>query len=97
MVSIQTQLLTLSSELSYKSGPHAMDDVTDPPTPQMVFWKLGDWRCEYWRTSSQRRLIVFFKDEPLINQPCGDAESVVLRSRDFKRLVQAAQRRTELN
>ena len=41
----------------------------DAPTPQMIFWKLGEWRCEYWRTTNQRRLIVFFRGEPLIDQP----------------------------
>ena len=74
-----------------------MTDVNDVPTPQMIFWKMGDWRCEYWRTSTQRRLIVFFRGEPLIDQPCEDAEAVVLRSREFRRLVQAAQQRAELN
>ena len=72
-----------------------MSDRSDLPTPQMIFWKVGEWRCEYWRINTQRRLIVFFKDEPLIDQPCPDAESVVLRSREFRRLVTAAQRRAE--
>lgn len=70
-----------------------MNDLNDLPTPQIIFWKLGEWRCEFWRTSTQRRLIVFFKGEPLIDQPCSDPESVVLRSREFKRLVQVANQR----
>ena len=68
-----------------------MSESADLPNPQLIFWKLGDWRCEYWRISAERRLIVFFRDEPLIDQPCTDAESVILRSRDFRRLVAAAQ------
>ena len=59
--------------------------MNDVPAPQMIFWKFGDWRCEYWRTNNQRRLIVFFRGEPLIDQPCADAESIVLRSREFRR------------
>ena len=74
-----------------------MSDRSDLPTPQMIFWKIGEWRCEYWRISDQRRLIVFFRDEPLFDQPCLDAESVILRSREFRQLVTAAQRRAELN
>lgn len=74
-----------------------MNDLNDLPTPQIIFWKLGEWRCEFWRTSTQRRLIVFFKGEPLIDQPCADPESVVLRSREFKRLLQVANNRAELN
>ena len=74
-----------------------MTDLTDLPTPQMIFWKMGEWRCDTWRTTTQRRLIVFFRGEPLIDQPCLDAESVILRSREFKRLVLAAQQRAELN
>ena len=74
-----------------------MTEASDRPTPQMIFWKMGDWRCEYWRTSTERRLIVFFRDEPLFDQPCRDAESVILRSREFRRLVEAAQQRAELN
>lgn len=71
--------------------------MSDVPTPQMIFWKLGDWRCEYWRTNNQRRLIVFFRDEPLIDQPCADAESVVRRSREYRRLVETAPKRAELS
>jgi hypothetical protein len=74
-----------------------MTDPTDRPTPQIIFWKLGEWRCEFWRTSTQRRLIVFFKGEPLIDQPCSDPASVVLRSREFKRLLQAANQQAGLN
>lgn len=93
-----TQLLTPGQKLSYKTPSHPdMDDLNDLPTPQIIFWKMGEWRCEYWRTSTQRRVIVFFRGEPLIDQPCLDAESVVLRSRDFKRLVQVANQRAELN
>lgn len=68
--------------------------MTDVPTPQMIFWKVGEWKCEYWRTASQRRLIVFFRDEPLIDQPCTDAESVVVRSKSFRRLVEASRQRS---
>ena len=70
-----------------------MNDLANLPTPQLIFWTLGDWRCEYWKTASQRRLIVFFKGEPMIEQPCTDAESVVLKSREFKRLIQTSQHR----
>ena len=66
-----------------------MSDLTELPSRQMIFWKMGDWRCEYWKTSTQRRLIVFFRDEPLIDQPCTDAESVVLQSRELKRVIEA--------
>jgi hypothetical protein len=74
-----------------------MTDRSDLPTPQMIFWRIGEWRCEYWRISAERRLIVFFRDEPLFDQPCSDAESVILRSREFRQLVAAAQQRSELN
>ena len=70
-----------------------MNDLANLPTPQLIFWTLGDWRCEYWKTASQRRLVVFFKGEPMIEQPCTDAESVVLKSREFKRLIQTSQPR----
>ena len=71
--------------------------MSDVPTLQMVFWKLGDWRCEYWRAAGQRRLIVFFRDEPLIDQPCPDAESVVKRSKEFRRLLEVAKQQAELS
>ena len=74
-----------------------MSDRIDVPTPQIIFWTIGEWRCEYWRINSQRRLIVFFRGEPLIDQPCTDAESVIVRSRDFRRLLTAAQQRAEPN
>ena len=70
-----------------------MNDLANVPAPQLIFWTLGDWRCEYWKTASQRRLIVLFKGEPMIEQPCTDAESVVLKSREFKRLIQTSQER----
>ena len=71
--------------------------MNDLPTPQMIFWKMGEWRCEYWRTTTQRRLIVFFRGEPLIDQPCLDAEAVILRAKEFRRLVETAQLKAELN
>jgi hypothetical protein len=71
--------------------------MIDVPAPQMIFWKLGDWKCEYWRTNNQRRLIVFYRDEPLIDQPCTDAESVVRRSREYRRLVETATQGAELS
>lgn len=71
--------------------------MNDVPTAQMIFWKLGDWTCEYWRTNNQRRLIVFFRGEPLIDHPCADAESIVRRSREFRRLVETATQQAELN
>ncbi len=71
--------------------------MNDAPVPQMIFWKLGEWRCEYWRTNNQRRLIVFFRGEPLIDQPCADAESTVLRSREFRRLVETATQHAPLS
>ena len=71
--------------------------MTEVPTPQLVFWKMGEWRCEYWRIASQRRLVVLFRDEPLIDQPCADAESVVLRSKAFRRLVETVRQGAELH
>ena len=86
--------MTAIPKLSYK--PILPVVMTDLPTPQMIFWKMGEWRCEYWRTDTQRRLIVFFRGEPLIDQPCHNAESVILRSKEFRQLVETANLNTQL-
>jgi len=71
--------------------------MTNLPGPQLIFWNIGEWRCEYWRTPLQRRLLVLFKGEPIIDQPCIDAETVILRSKEFRRLVETAHHKTEVN
>lgn len=58
------------------------------PSAELLFWKVDNWRCEYWKDADDRgRLFVFRGDEAIISEPAKTPRTVCQRADRFRAVV----------